>query len=175
MPEPGDFLVTTTKNDDIRARLYAAGIRWITTSEFNHAAIYLGNDEFLHSVHPAGVEVTPYRKTWKKSVWSSGKFDLSAEQRSLIVAEGRALVGTSYAPRRTILAYALSQDTMHCIIDRTVDLDSQPHWVRKLVSPGFMVCSQLVAYLYKKAGAYLPNIDALGLVSPADLHRALVM
>ena len=173
MPEPGDFLVTKTKNDEFWARLYAAGIRRVTSFEFNHAAIYLGDGKYLHSVHPSGVEITPYRKTWIGSFWSTGKLKLTAEQRDVIVSEGRRMVGIPYAPRRSILAYALSQGSMRNIINRQVSIDRQPGWVRMLIDPGRVVCSQLVALLYAKAGVSIPGVSALGLISPADLHQAI--
>ncbi|MFF6928330.1 C40 family peptidase [Streptomyces californicus] len=159
-PLPGDFALT--RIEGITGRLVAAGQALVgDAAPVQHAFVYVGMGKVVQAM-PGGAELIPIEEASPVVQWSSGKFDLTGDQRRKIEQEAAALVGTPYS----FLDY-VSIALAHYRI--------RPVWVRDFVADtGHMICSQLVDEVYLRAGVHLFDDGRLpGDVTPGDLWKLL--
>ncbi|WP_369147075.1 hypothetical protein [Streptomyces sp. R44] len=159
-PLPGDFALT--KIGGLTGRFVAAGQALVgDAAPVQHAFVYVGNGEIVQAM-PGGAELIRLEDASEPVVWSTGRFDLTAWQRTHITTAAFSLVGTPYS----FLDYA-SIALAHWRI--------RPRWVREYVADsGHMICSQLVDEVYRRAGVdLLPETRLAGDVTPGDLWRVL--
>ncbi|HEX7994040.1 MAG TPA: hypothetical protein VF506_08970, partial [Streptosporangiaceae bacterium] len=111
-PQPGDFAVVTaggSAGQFVRLAELANGAG--PYADYQHAFIYIGDDDtpprslrperrnaggIIIQAEPAGAryaQLTPHAKT----MWSTGKFNLTGEQRDRICDAARGYVGTPYS------------------------------------------------------------------------------
>lgn len=152
-------------------------ICWGTDSDFYHAAIYMGANLGLIEASPDGVRYAPADKYGDQAVWFTGDrvpmpFRPTDSERLMIAVTGKSMLGTPYG-WPDIVAIALAQHRLHNIIDVKKAMGQQPWWVQRLLAPGTVICSQLVALAYWHAGIGLLPDRLPGLVSPGDLGRVL--
>ncbi|HEX7995712.1 MAG TPA: hypothetical protein VF506_17455 [Streptosporangiaceae bacterium] len=166
-PQPGDFAVVTAggiPGQLVRLAELANGSGpW---SDYQHAFIYIGDEPgasgLIIQAEPAGAryaQLTPHAKT----LWSTGRFDLTGEQRDKICDAARGYIGTPYS----FLDYvALVLHRLHIPV---------PWLKRYIASTRHLICSQLVDQCYLEAGVHLFSDGRWpGEVIPADLAWMLV-
>ncbi len=129
-------------------------------SRYTHAFIVLDDNTVVEAM-PGGAIITPLEHYAGKAVFSN--LNLSDEQRSAIVKEGRALEGTPYS----FLDY-LALGAAH--------IGLKPSWLKKYVAEsGHMICSQLVDEVYRRAGIHMFSDGRLPQdVTPGDLANYLI-
>lgn len=131
---------------------------------YSHAFIYLGDGYIIESLTD-GAKITRLDSIPPERVVFS-QFRLSQEQRSQICEEARKLEGTKYS-RLDFLAIGLTHFCDDCWL---------PRWVRRrALYSGKMICSQLVAESYRRAGIELePGKDPQDF-TPGDLARIMML
>jgi cell wall-associated NlpC family hydrolase len=180
-PAIGDFFVcdSFTAGGGFWANLPSKGIQWGTRSGFNHAGIYVGDHQVIEA-QPSGVARSPSAQyEGDNTEWSSG-YGLdgvrgyeAAQVRHVIADWAVSQLGKPYG-WPDIAAITLAQQRLGSRIDVRRALAEQPWWVRRLISPDTLICSQLVALAYQHAGVQL-YVDGWlpQLVTPGDLARLL--
>lgn len=155
MPHLGAFMVTPTGG------WFAKGIRWVTHSKVNHAAVYVGHG-FIVEAEPEGAKVT-LLTSYPKAIWSEPP--ISVHTQLAIVNAALDLVGTPYN-WFDIFAQFLVR-VLHW---------KAPNWALKRISnPKRLQCAQLVDVVYQKAGVTLfGDGRPSGLISPEDLRNLIV-
>lgn len=159
-PQPGDFAVVRVQG--IVGRLIRFG-QWLNGDgfkDFEHAFIYLGDDEILEA-EPGGARITSVN--WyqgRKIDWSTGKIHLTPEQRAVIVEAAKQMQGVPYS----FLDYLLiALKRIHVTV---------PLLTKRVVASKHQICSQLVATIYNIADNPLATTPPY-LVTPADLANLL--
>lgn len=174
VPALGDFgLIATWGN--WRDAIAGALIRWGTDSPVNHTFVHIGGHQLVEAA-PGGArtrdldEYDPHAITW-----STGRIPLDDVQRDGIATAARAISGTRIGYGwLDLVAIALGQRRLGGVVDVEAALRDQPWWVKRIVSTGTLICSQLVDLVYESAGVPLFDDDRLpGLVSPGDLWRRI--
>lgn len=162
-PQPGDIgLSYGTAKFSRFVRLAQALIGdWAI---YSHAFIYLGDGLIIESL-PQGATINEL-STYEPEQVIFAQFGLSREQRSRICEEAIRLEGTPYS-KLDFVAIGLTHYCNDCWL---------PRWVRKRVAnSGRMICSQLVAESYRRAGIELePGKDPQDL-TPGDLARIIMI
>lgn len=174
-PEPGDFFTTST-----RGRWYdrfcAWVIKWFTARRIrggwvdapvNHAGLLVAPGVIVEAVGEVRYG-TP--DEYPDAAWSSGRLPAALtptpEQRRLIVGAAHDMVGDGYN-WPDLLAIGLAQDrARHVVTSRT-------WWAQRLSSEKTVICSELVARVYSRAGIVLIPGVIPGLISPEDLDALL--
>lgn len=159
-PRPGD--IGLTQIGGLLGVFVTLG-QWINgdLSPFTHAFIYLGGGEVMEG-QPGGARISPLSRYADKYVRYSRWVPLTDEERANIVKVALVMRGTPYS-YADYLALALVR--LHIRPKRLLDY---------VASSNHMICSQLVDYVYCKAGVHLfsdgrPSQD----VTPGDLDRVL--
>jgi uncharacterized protein YycO len=142
----------------VAGRLIRFG-QWINGDgfkDYEHAFVYLGNAHIIEA-EPGGARVADVTEYGPSNVlWSSGKVILSDAQRSAVVEAAKSFVGVPYS----FLDYLLiALKRFHITV---------PILNRRVIGSKHMICSQLVAEVYKSAGVDLLSIPTYE-VTPADL------
>lgn len=151
--QPGDYGVISTNGFVARA------IQVATRSRQNHAVIYIGNNTIIEA-KPGGVVFSPLGE-YAEVIWN---FDdnLTDTQRGAILDAAHSLIGTPYG-YANIASLALLSFGIH-----------QPCLERHADSAATMICSQLVAYCYDRAGIQLIPGKTDGQVTPGDLAERIL-
>jgi hypothetical protein len=137
-PQPGDFLVRLVRGVvgwGISAGQAFNGEGW---SRHDHAEVYLGGGE-TSSAYPNRRGIQPLGDA-EGAVWSSGRFELTFEQRAGIVAWCREHPAVDYG----WLDYGAL--TLHRLGM------NDPGLKRYIASSGSMICSQYVDAAYNHGG-----------------------
>ena len=153
-PKPGDYGVV--KTNGIIGRLIRIG----TTSRWNHAFIYVG-DNMIVEANPTGVALSPASK-YPKIAWNQHD-RLSAKQREIIVETALDQVGKAY-----------DFIDIGSLLLRIFGLKLPIYKLFKVLSKrDSWFCSELVSYSYNKVKLPLLNMPDY-LVTPGDLAERLV-
>lgn len=152
-PLPGDFGLVPISG--IAGKGISLGQRIIGSgSKYQHAYIVIGND--IVEAEPGGAA----RDTLHYETAAYSAFPLTDDQRQAIVSAAVSMVGTPYS----FVDYAAigALRLLHF------------GWIEDYVSAsGHMICSQLVAECYRRAGIELFPNRAAGDVVPGDLARLI--
>lgn len=159
-PRPGDFAVVIgTVAQAIHDRNWGAAlIETVTRGPAYHALICTDPGRGIEArPHGAGyVQLDSYDPT--RLLWSTA--DLTDAQRSDLAAQAREFIGTPYGWGDD-LAIGLDALGLHC------------GWIRdRLNDPNTVICSQLVAVCYARAGLPLCTKDP-SRVTPNDLRAVI--
>lgn len=171
---PGDFCCVPVSG--IVGKLISVG-EWLNGdgfSKYDHAEIYVGNQVpdmspskygYTFGAYPGGATYTPLSCPPEKlpnALWSSGRIELTDAQRSKIVSTCHDLEGTPYSAADY---FALAEHRFHLPI---------PLLKNYVASSKHQICSQIVDYIYMKAGKNLFSDNRWpGYVTPADLAHVL--
>jgi len=158
-PLPGDFALTRISG--VTGALISAGQFLIGDgAPVQHAMIYVGDGMIVQAM-PGGAEMIPLDDASDPVIWSSQYIPLTWGQRTRMMHEALALVGTPYS-----FADYASIALAHYRI--------RPTWVREFVGDtGHMICSQLVDEVYRRAGIELFSDRIAGDITPGDLWKLL--
>ena len=163
VPKPGDIGLSYGNAKFSRFVRFAQALigDWAI---YSHAFIYLGDGFIIESL-PDGATINPLSNYEPENVIFS-QFRLSKEQRIRICEEAIRLEGTPYS-KLDFVAIGLEHYCKNCWL---------PRWLKKRVTnSGKMICSQLVAESYRRAGIELePGMDPQGL-TPGDLSRIIML
>ncbi|MFD9125527.1 hypothetical protein [Kitasatospora sp. NPDC059571] len=160
---PGDFAVVRMR--DYAGRLIRIG-QWLNGdgySDYEHAFVFVGDGQLVEA-QPGGAELRPLSVyDGHATLWSTGRFDLTEEQRTAVVAAARGYIGVPYS----VLDYvALASHRLHLPIGPLIK--------GYVADSRHMICSQLVDQCYQDAGVQLFSDGRWpGYVTPADLARLL--
>jgi cell wall-associated NlpC family hydrolase len=165
IPQPGDFAVVSAGG--LAGPVVGAAERWLLAagpySEYQHAFIYTGldGDKAIIQAEPAGADWAPLT-VHAKTLWSTGKLDLTHYQRGRIVGAAQRYIGTPYS----FLDYlAIGLHRLRIPI---------PHLKAYIADTGHMICSALVDRCYQNAGVQLFDDHRWnGYVTPAALARRI--
>ncbi len=165
-PQPGDFAVVSVGGTPGRlirlGEILAGGGAF---SEYQHAFIYTGpplrHGNCIIQAEPTGAAwapLTPHART----LWSTGKIELTNVQRHAIVDAAISYIGTPYS----LLDYlAIALHHWHVPI---------PHLKAYIASTHHQICSSLVDQCYADAGVHLFQDGRWpGYITPADLARRI--
>lgn len=153
-PRIGDYGVVKTKG------WMGWLIRVGTASRWNHAFIYIGNDQIVEA-NPTGVSISPVSK-YPLIAWNQHE-ELTDAQRKKIVSRAKAFVGEPYG-FGAILVIALKILGLKIITKLFNEFAENENSV---------ICSQLVAWSYsvaKKKVSYKPH----AFTTPGDLAERLI-
>lgn len=162
-PLPGDFAVVRMGGRG--GRLIRIG-QWLNGdgfADFQHAFVYVGDGELVEA-QPGGAELRPLAVYDNRPTrWSSGRIQLTDDQRRAVVAAARGYVGTPYSVADY---FALAAHRLRLPVGPVL---------RKYVADSrHMICSQLVDQCYLDAGVHLFSDGRWpGYVTPADLANLL--
>lgn len=164
-PLPGDFgVVIGTIPQAVHDRNWGAAlIELVTRGPAYHALICTGPGQGIEArPHGAGyVQLDSYDPA--RMLWSTGtklSTTLSDRERATLVSNAREFIGTPYGWGDD-LAIGLDALGLHC------------GWVRdRLNDPDTVICSQLVAVCYARAGLPLCDKDP-SRVTPNDLRAVI--
>lgn len=153
-PQPGDFgLVSIPGGVGFLIRVG----QWLNGNGFKnyeHAFVYLDNNEILEAM-PGGAEISPADKYTNVRVSTVPLTDL---QRTDIVRYARQLKGVPYS---FLDYFAIAAKRFHLPI---------PGLTTRVVKSGHMICSQIVDFVWNKAGVHLFTDNRLpNMVDPAEL------
>lgn len=134
--------------------------QWLTGDgcRYTHVFIVLDDDTVIEAM-PGGARIASIHGRYPEDgMFYYSRLPLADAQRQVIVQEARKLVGTKYG-FSDYLALAFAH------------VGIRPKWLRKYISGnGRMICSQLVDYVYCKAGIHLFSDGRLSQdVTPGDL------
>lgn len=181
-PQLADFGVVAT-HGNLRGRLIAGTIQYLTDGTRNHAILYVGNGEIIEG-EPGGCRLSKLdRYNPDDIVWSTGRLparieaQLTPTARAAIARKGRGLEHTPYGYWDVALV-ALAQKRMGTVIHPEVPISEQPWPWRQvlgyLADTGRMDCSHIVDVAYNLGGVKLYDDNRFpGMVSPADEYRLL--
>jgi len=134
-PQVGDYGLV-----DTGSRIVGPLIKLFTRSPVDHAVVYIGNG-FIVEAETSGAVISPVAR-YKRVVWS--RRDLTSAQRERVRLEALKLRGTPYS---FLDLAALAWSTFGL---------PMPVWVwNRLARPDRLICSQLVAVAYQRAGVVL--------------------
>jgi hypothetical protein len=164
-PQPGDFAVVSAGG--IAGPVVGAAERWLLGagpySDYQHAFIFVGGegDRAIIQAEPTGAAyapLTPHAKT----LWSTGRIELTDDQRDRIVHAAVGYLGTPYS----FLDYlAIGLHRLRIPI---------PHLKAYIGATGHQICSALVDQCYADAGVHLFDDNRWpGFVTPPDLARRI--
>lgn len=160
---PGDFYLTRIGGG---TGVFITLAQWAIgdLSRYSHAGIYLGDcygdgHHYVAEAMPGGLQINKLDKYHGKELVHS-RFELTPDQRNLIVALALAKEGTPYSYLGYL--YVGLSAFKHC-----------PQWVKDQVSSSdALFCSQFVDWCYSEAGVKLFDDDRIYLdVTPGDLAR----
>jgi uncharacterized protein YycO len=153
MPKIGNYGVVQTNG------VFAFLIKVGTFSLWNHAVIYIGNNQIIEATL-RGVRISHVSK-YKIIAWNNHEI-LTYRQRKNIVAHAQTLVGDSYN-FIDILNLALRILGIKILSTRLV---------QKWADTKGYICSELAAECYQKAGARLGKKPYL--ITPAYLANRII-
>jgi len=154
-PRPGDYGVIKTKG------FFGKLIRLGTMSRWNHAVVCV-DEHSLVEANPTGVELSPITK-YPLIAWNQHE-ELTAAQRTAIVNAAVDLVGRPYG-FFDIFVLALRILGLKVLSNtKLMEYAAKQYGV---------ICSELVAIAYDKAGIELVNKPD-NLVTPGDLAERLI-
>ncbi|MGW0930689.1 hypothetical protein [Streptomyces sp. NPDC002644] len=160
-PQIGDFGLT--RIEGFVGRLVNFG-QWMVGDHapVQHALVYVG-DGLVVQAMPGGAECIPLEDASPVVKWSTGIVDLTENQRWDIASWATVFVGTPYG-WLDYLALGLER------------FGFRWNWLRRyIMSNHSMICSQLVDYVYAKAGVDLFTDGRLpGDITPGDLYHLLM-
>lgn len=161
-PQPGD--IGLSRMPGVAGWFVSLG-QWLIgdASRYTHAFIVVDGGRVVQAM-PGGARYGSLQHYLDGgAVFSSGKINPTDEQRAFIVQEAKALIGTPYS----FLDYAAIG--LHRIGIR-------PRLIERYVSSNaHMICSQLVDYVYCKAGIHLFFDARLSQnVTPGDIANVLI-
>lgn len=161
-PQPGDFEVVPMGGEPARLIRLGQYLNGDGFANFEHARLYLGEGRVLEA-EPGGARIAMW-DPHDSGLWSTDIIQLTADQRSLIIAAGVSYKGTPYS---VMDYFAIAAHRFHL----------------GLIVPGLrmyvrtskhMICSQLVDRCYQDGGVQLFNDGRWnGYVTPADLANLL--
>lgn len=159
-PRPGDFgLVSISGIAGLAVRIgqWANGDGFL---DYHHAFVVLDRGEILEA-EPGGARIRPLSQyDGTNAVYSS--WDLTDDQRAMVVAQARPLIGTPYS-WLDYLSLALHRFHIR-----------PPGLKAYIASTGHMLCSQLADEVYRRAGLQMFNDGRWpGDVTPGDLTLVL--
>lgn len=161
-PLPGDFGLTQIGGYAGRLIRFGQWLNGDGFANFEHAFVYIGGGQIVEA-EPGGARIRPVTEYAAANVcWSTGRFDLTPAERTAIASTAKM-----YADLKTPYSFldyvALAGDRLHL-----------PHRLLQnyVASTGHMICSQLVAAAYYKAGAPLYSTWT-GYVTPEDLYNLI--
>jgi NlpC/P60 family len=154
-PRYGDYGVVRTNG--WAARLIQFGTR----SRWNHAFVYIGNDQLIEA-NPKGVTISPTSK-YSKIAWNQHE-ELNDEQREIIVKSAMHFNKTPYG-FFDIGNLALRILGLKILADTKL--------LEYLAKREGVICSELVSLSYKSAGIDLTGIPDHE-VTPGDLAERLI-
>lgn len=153
-PRIGDYGVV--RSNGWAARLIQIG----TVSRWNHAFIYIGNDEIVEA-NPRGVAISTVSK-YKEIAWNQHE-DLTDNQRKVIVNKAKSFVGSPYG-FGAILVIAL----------KILGLRFIPKILSNVAeNEKSVICSQLVAWSYSVAKKKVSD-KPHAFTTPGDLAFRLI-
>lgn len=155
MPNPGDYFVVHTTG--IPAKLIQIGTR----SKWNHAGIYLGDDQIIEA-RPQGVKTAHISKYDGKPIIWSNESSLTEEERKKLVGFAEHFKNDGYG------IWSIVALGFKCL---TFGLPLIPaDWLA--IREKKVICSQLVAWSYSHVGIKVSN-KKHALVTPKDLAERL--
>lgn len=161
-PIPGDFFLAPITGDIGRMVQFGQFLNGEGFLMYQHAGILLQSGKTIEAM-PGGAiigEISRYRP--EELRWSSQLIEPSIDQRVLICEYGRACRGVPYS-FADYGALALHRFN--------INTPGLRHYIE---TSGHMICSQLVDYIYGKAGVQLFNDGRWpGYVTPASLNNLL--
>ena len=154
-PNVGDYFVVRTTG--LAARLIQIG----TFSKWNHAGIYMGHGQIIEA-RPTGVTISPITKyANNKIIWNTNHdTSLTAHERDKLSYYARRFVGEKYG------TWSIAALAFRCLGVGLLPLDALAEREDRVI------CSQLVAWCYSRAGIKLTN-KPHALVTPKDLAKRL--
>lgn len=136
-------------------------IRLGTLSRWNHAFIYIGNEQIIEA-NPKGVEISSLSK-YPHVAWNQHE-TMNDQQRLIVVAQARQIIGKPYG-------FFVIVDLGFRILGLKILANTK--LMRYLSTKNGYICSELVAECYRKAGIPLfAKKDYL--VTPGDLAERLI-
>ena len=162
MTEPlqGDFACVSMGGAGGRLIGFAERLNGDAFSQYQHAFVYVGGGQVVEA-EPGGARAAPL-KGYGAILWSTGRFQLTADQRRGICMFARQYIGTPYS----WLDYAaIGLHRLHV---------PAPGLRRYIGSTRHQICSQLVDQCYADAGVHLfADGRWPGYVTPADLAAVI--
>ena len=152
-PRIGDYGVVSSNG------FLAKLIRLGTISRWNHAFIYVGDNQIVEA-NPTGVAISPLAN-YPKVAWNMHE-ELSDDQRTKIVDYAKSTVGRPYN-FGIIAVLALRAIGIKIFPKKATDY---------LAKHEGYICSELVAEAYENAG--FPICPAVDLCNPGDLAERLI-
>lgn len=132
---------------------------------YSHAFIVL-EDGYILEALPKGAKINRLDK-YDLETTAFSRFGLTDEQRNKICTEARKLEGTPYS-WLDFLAIGIKH---YCKLDHSLF-----RWIdRRVRDSGKMICSQLVAESYKRAGLDLDPTDGPQYLTPGDLSQIIML
>jgi len=161
-PQPGDIGLSRITGF---TGLFISFGQWLIgdASRYTHAFIVVDDTTVVEAM-PGGASYGSLQHYLDNgAVFSSGKIVPTDEQRAFIVTDARSLIGTPYS-FLDYLAIGLHR------------LGMRPRFIEKYVSSNkHMICSQLVDYVYCRAGIHLFFDARLSQnVTPGDIANVLI-
>lgn len=164
-PLPGDFGLVSIAGDV--GRLIRLG-QWLNGSGFStmeHAFVFVGGGQIVEAM-PGGARLAAVSEyDGRPIVWSTGKVELTDDQRAGIVRAAQMCV--QVPTKYSFLDYlAIAAHRFHLPGGR---------WLRKYVgSTSHLICSQLVDLCFTEAGVHLFQDGRWpGYVTPGDLWELI--
>jgi cell wall-associated NlpC family hydrolase len=182
MPPVGSFFVSSTGfGANLSAKLLSRLVQWGTDSVVNHAGIYVGEVNGVHSVveaQPGGARYAPVEQYLDENTFWDWSYLQDLGQGDDIAFAAEKMVGVPYG-YLDIIAIAIAQPRFERMFGDAIDSlhpwEKQPWWVKRLCRKDRLICSQLVDEAYRLGGIHLFNDGRLPqLVSPGDLHRLIM-
>src|SRR6266705_5641742 len=96
-PRPGDFRLTRVHGNTGRAIRFGQWLNGDGFADFEHAAVYVGNSQFIEA-EPYGARLHTYAlRIDASNLWSGVTMALSTSQRRAIVNAAYGYLGTPYS------------------------------------------------------------------------------
>jgi len=154
-PQPGDYGCVQTNG--VIGFLIQLG----TLTKFNHAFIYVGDGQIIEATPRKGVILSPVDK-YSNIAWNQHE-PKTDEQRAELVAEAKTHLGNKYS----FIDYI-------AIILRMLRFNA-PEWlINRLDNSPDVICSQLVAAVYRACGYIIDGEMPEFYVTPSDLIYRLL-
>ena len=160
-PIPGDFGVVHMGGDSGKWIHYGQILNGDGFADYEHAFVLTGIGQIVEA-EPGGAKLAGVH--YRTVLWSTGRINLTSEQRMKTIQTADSLIGTPYsaADYFALAAYRLK-------LGRLV-----PGLKDYVADSGHMICSQLVDYCYQQAGVQLFNDGRWpGYVTPGALAELL--
>lgn len=151
-PRSGDFGCVTTYGK------IGFTIRFFLKSKVNHSFIYIGKGKIVEAM-PGGAVISNLSKYSHKDItWSNVPFTSEQMQRRAIRFRALSLVGTGYGFLDIFFLWAKILGVRFSFLENWIKSDNR------------MICSQLVAECYERAGIKLLDKPTY-MVTPKDLYN----